>query len=101
MDLFNIIQDAILEKKQVIGYYGGHYREMCPHVLGTKNGRAQALFYQFGGSSSSGLPPGGEWRCIPLGRLSEVSIRGGAWHTSTSHTQCQTCVDVIVVEVAY
>lgn len=101
MDPFDIIRDAILEKKQVTGYYRGHYREMCPHVLGTKNGRAQALFYQFGGSSSSGLPADGEWRCIPLGGLSEVSSQAGAWYTSTGHTQPQTCVDAIEVEVAY
>ena len=82
--------------------YTGHYREMCPHTIGLKNNRPQALFYQFAGGSSSGLPEEGQWRCMPIPGLSEVNIRLGEWHTSPDeHTQPQTCVDVIDVEVEY
>jgi hypothetical protein len=51
---YNAIRNAIANKQQVVATYKGHVREMCPHVIGTKNGREQALFYQFGGTSSSG-----------------------------------------------
>ena len=101
MDAYSLIRQAILAKQQVIATYRGHRREMCPHVLGTKGGRRQALFFQFAGGSSSGLPPGGEWRCIPVEQLTDVSVRPGRWHTRTGHTQPQTCVDVVDVEVAY
>lgn len=90
---------AILEMKQIVATYQGRYREMCPHALGTKNGRRQALFFQFAGESSRGLPRGGEWRCIPVDELADVSIRGGAWHTDDRHSQRQSCVDEIDVEV--
>jgi len=45
---YNVIRQAIIDKQQVIGNYDGHFREMRPHVIGTKNGRQQALFYQSG-----------------------------------------------------
>jgi hypothetical protein len=77
---------------------------MCPHVIGTKNGRQQALFYQFGGTSSSAsIVPGSNanWRCIPIGGLLDVEIKVGEWYTSSDHTKPQTCVDVIDVEVEF
>lgn len=62
-DTYNLIRQAIINKQQVIGVYRGHRREMCPHAIGTKNGREQAIFYQFDGSSSSGLgQPEKNWR---------------------------------------
>ena len=67
---YDLIAKAIKEKLQVTAFYQGFYREMCPHALGSKNGRKQALFYQFGGESSKGtVTPGStfNWRCIPIG----------------------------------
>jgi len=62
----DLVKIAISEKK-VIAMYKGHYRELCPHVVGLKNGKLHGLFYQFGGSSSSkSIIPGSKanWRCI-------------------------------------
>lgn len=101
---YNIIREAIIKKLQVIATYDGYVREFCPHVIGTKGGREQELFYQFGGVSSSGpiIPNSPKnWRCIPLDGLSNVSVRPGAWHTVGNHSQAQTCVDNIDVEVRY
>jgi len=100
-DAYSIVRQAILDKEQIVATYRGHRREMCPHVIGTKEGRLQALFFQFAGSSSSGLPPGGAWRCIPIEGLSDVVSQAGAWHSGGDHTQPQTCVDLVDVEVAY
>lgn len=99
---YAIIRNAILNKQQVVATYKDHVREMCPHVIGTKNGREQALFYQFGGSSSTGvIIPGSpqNWRCIAIEGLSNITVRPGNWHTGTNHSQPQTCVDNIDVEV--
>lgn len=101
---YTIIRNAILKKQQIIATYSGHVREMCPHVIGTKNGREQALFYQFGGTSSSGAiisDSPKNWRCIPIDGLSNVSAKTGTWHTGGNHSQDQTCVDDIDVEVTY
>lgn len=98
-DVYSIVRQAILDEDQIVATYSGHRREMCPHVIGTKNERRQALFFQFAGSSSSGVPAGGEWRCIPIDGLSDVASQPGEWHTS-SHSQPQTCVDGIDIEGA-
>jgi len=95
------VRQAIIAKQQVVAMFAGHPREMCPHVIGTKNGRRQALFFQFGGSGTSGLPPGGEWRCMPIDGLSHVSARNGQWYSGASQTRPQSCVDAVDVEVAY
>jgi hypothetical protein len=97
-DAYSIVRQAILDKDQIVATYQGHRRELCPHVIGTKGGRRQALFFQFAGSSSSGLPPGGEWRCMPIDGLGDVTSRSGQWHTG-AHTRPQTCVDDVDVEV--
>lgn len=96
---YSIIKSAIANKLVITAVYDGHYREMCPHVLGlNKRGEYQALFYQFGGTSKSGLGPPGSfdnWRCVPLAELSMVSSREGEWRTATNHSRPQTCVKVI------
>jgi hypothetical protein len=112
MDTYTTIRNAILAKEQVAATYHGHVREMCPHVIGWKRAKdrkgnlgpreANALFYQFGGSSSSGLQPVGSpdnWRCIRIDDLSNVTTRKGPWYTAPNHSRPQTCVDEVDVEV--
>ena len=98
-DNYSLVRQAIINRQQIHATYRGLYREMCPHTLGTKTGRRQALFFQFAGESSKGLPPGGEWRCIPVDELADVVVRDGGWFTDERHSQPQTCVDEIDVEV--
>lgn len=99
--IYQLIRSAILNKQQIVATYQGHVREMCPHVIGTKNGREQALFYQFGGTSSSGIVAGSSanWRCIPIDGLSGVTAMDGEWRTADNHSRSQTCVDDVDVEV--
>lgn len=92
------IRRAILERKQVHATYEGHRRHLCPHLLGTAKGEQRALFFQFAGTSSRGLAPGGDWRCLSLARLSEVSVHDGSWHTRT-HSNPQHCIDDVDLEV--
>jgi hypothetical protein len=101
MNVYDEVRQAILDKQQVIATYHGYLREMCPHVIGTKKGRPHALFFQFGGESSKGLPPGGEWRCLDVDDLTLLETRPGEWHSGSRHSQPQSCVDEIDVEVDY
>ena len=99
---YDLIRQAIIDKAQVIAVYQGHEREMCPHVIGLKGNKEQALFCQFGGYSGSAgtvTPDSLLWRCLSIDTLSEVLIRSGPWYTIDTHTQRQTCVDIIDVEV--
>jgi hypothetical protein len=103
---YDLVRQAVLTKKAITAYYHGQYREMCPHVLGSKRGVRHALFYQFGGQSNSRpIQPDGSadnWRCIDIDRLSNVAIMDIArWHTAPDHSRPQTCVDDVEVVVQY
>ena len=98
---YDIFRNAILNRQQVSCHYSGHDRLVCPHVIGTKSGRPQVLTWQFAGGSSSGLPPGGQWRCMEISKISAVQAIDGPWHTGGAHTKPQTCVDQVDVEVAH
>jgi hypothetical protein len=96
---YALIRQAIAARQQVHASYADHPRLLCPHMIGTRAGEPRALFFQFGGTSSRGLAPGGDWRCLPLAGLSEVSVHGGDWHTR-SHSRPQSCIDEVDLEVA-
>jgi len=91
---YALIRQALEQRLQVDAVHGGHRRRMCPHVIGSKDGRPRALFFQFAGGSSRGLAPAGDWRCLPIDGLSEVSVHDGPWHTR-AHSEPQRCIDVV------
>jgi hypothetical protein len=95
---YALVLRAIEQRRQVHATYDGHRRRMCPHVIGTREGQPRALFFQFDGSSGRGLPAGGDWRCLPLAGLTEVSIHDGPWHTR-AHSEPQRCVDAVDLEI--
>lgn len=95
---FRLFQNAILGRKQITCTYQGLYRELCPHILGHKAGEETALTYQFAGKSGSGLPPGGEWRCLFLAQVRNARLRDGPWH-SRHHAEPQTCVEIVDLQV--
>lgn len=96
---YNLIRQAMLSSKPVALTYQGHRRLVCAHVIGTKKGLPQVLTFQYGGTSSSGLPAGGQWRCMMIGQVQDVEIIEGKWETHAGHNKTQTCVDQIDVEL--
>lgn len=99
---YNLIRDAILRKRVVSGWYEGHYREICPHVIGLTSGREKVFAYQFGGTSSKELQPSGSegnWRCFFVAEFRVDSIRFGKWRTTLHGARNQKCVDAVDVEV--
>src|SRR5271169_2519496 len=93
---YEVIKDAITNKKNIKADYHNYPRIMTPHVLGHKNGKEQCLLYQFDGQSSSAtIFPDNDpknWRCVFINELKNVSAVEGKLHTCTKHTQQQTCV---------
>jgi hypothetical protein len=88
-DSYSIIFQAIQERVPVIATYNGARRLLCPHALGTKKGRPQALFYQVAGGSSSDLSHRGafsNWRCMSVENLSDVQFRPGPWYSGGNHS---------------
>jgi hypothetical protein len=97
--VFGLFHRAILNRQQVTCRYNGQYREVCPHVLGHKDGRETALVYQFGGDSTRGLSPNGEWRCLNLAEVQDAEVRDGRWYSGGRHSQSQRCVQDVYVDV--
>lgn len=96
---YALLRQAVLERKQVTCIYQGLHREICPHCIGQgKRGEQKVLSFQFAGSSSKGLPPGGQWRCMDVADISNVVLRDGEWHTGHSHLKPQTCVKTVDVQ---
>jgi hypothetical protein len=87
--------EAMAGRKQILCTYDGLFRELCPIILGHSQGQETALTFQFGGQSSKGLPPGGQWRCLFLAKVGDVRLRDGPWHAGDSHTQPQGCVETV------
>jgi hypothetical protein len=87
------------DHKQILCTYDGCGRELCPIILGHSQGQEKALTYQFGGQSSKGLPPGGQWRCLFLSKVSAPRLREGPWHSGDSHSLPQGCVEIVDLDV--
>lgn len=99
---YDVLREAIVKRRQVVAVYRGLPREFCPHVLGTKNGEAHCLGYQFAGMSTSGpIAPGSTegWRCFIVAELSAVAARDGPWFSAPNWDRRQACVDRIDVVV--
>ena len=96
---YELFRNAMAERKQIVCVYDGCRRELCPIILGHSRGQEKALTYQFGGRSRSGLPPGGEWRCLWLSKVSTVELRDGPWYAGSSHNQPQGCVEIVDLDV--
>lgn len=103
--MLSVIRGAIRNRQSLYFTANDEPREFCPHVLGTKRGEWHVFGWQFGGGSSRGLPPGGDWRCIELEDIStEIVARSGPWHRGwTKGQRDQTCVDDVdtVIDSAY
>jgi hypothetical protein len=92
---YRLFAQAIRTRKQIVCLYGGYRRELCPVILGHSKGEEKALTFQVGGDSSSGLPPGGEWRCLFLSKVERAVLHDGPWLSGDSHTQPQGCVEIV------
>ena len=95
---FTLFHHAIRDRQQVIMQYRKQHREICPYILGHKDGQETVLAYQFaGGSGRQGPIPG--WRCFYLSEIKSPRTRSGAWHGSALHRKTQRCVDTVFIDV--
>lgn len=90
---YEVVAQAIRDKRQIFAIYNDRPRWLCPHVVGWKNGREQALFYQFDGESESvggQIPSGdehlGNWRCMFIDELRDVVVQGRGWYSASNHS---------------
>jgi BrnA antitoxin of type II toxin-antitoxin system len=96
---YRLFEEAMSSRKQILCTYSGRARELCPVILGHSQGQEKALTFQFGGQSEKGLPPGGEWRCLWLSKVSNIRLRDGPWHAGNHHNQPQGCVEEVDLDI--
>jgi hypothetical protein len=96
---YSLFRKAILEEKQVTCTYDGYRRELCPHIIGCTRDEEKVLAFQFGGESKSGLPRGGEWRCLYLSRVLDAPMRVDPWFAGGRHRTAQRCVEDIDLDI--
>jgi hypothetical protein len=96
---YGVIRAAIQSEQQITCRYGGHDRELCPHIIGWTGGEEKLLARQFGGTTSSVLPPAGEWRCLRIAEMHDVTQREGRWHTGSRHRSAQSCVQEVDLDI--
>jgi predicted DNA-binding transcriptional regulator YafY len=97
--VYRLFEQAMRLRKQIVCIYRGRTREICPVILGHTDGHEVALTYQFAGASNSRLPPGGQWRCLSLSEVNEVTLRDGPWLVGTRHARQQSCVQDVDLDV--
>ena len=99
-EVYGLLRYAASRRQPVTATYDGEPRLLCPHVGGRKSGRWNVFCYQFGGSSNSAevLAGGGEWRCLAVEKLSQVSLHEGEWYSEPRSRQ-QTCIDEVDFDV--
>lgn len=100
----NKIKKAMEERKSISAYYDRFFRKLSPYELGTKKGKYQCLFYQYGGESSSGIINGkskSNWRCLELAKLTQIQILEEPLHKPEiiSHKRPSYCVDNIIKQI--
>jgi hypothetical protein len=93
---YKLFYEAMACRKQIFCIYDGYPRELCPVILGHSQGEEKALTYQFGGRSKSRLP---QWKCISLSKVTDVQLHDGPWHVGNRHSQRQSCVKEVDVDV--
>ncbi|GER09396.1 hypothetical protein D3C87_924000 [compost metagenome] len=102
---YNLIRQAILDKRNINAMYEGLFRQLSPHAIGLgRDGQEQALFYQYAGKSKKGLAPAGapsNWRCLPIAALADVVLNDDAWQSAGNHSKTQSCVKQVDLEVAF
>jgi hypothetical protein len=99
-DNYSILKNAIENRLTISAVYQAKQRELCPHALGlSKKGVVHCFFFQFAGGSSQPLPPGGEWRCIPIDGLEIINTYAGEWHSGDNYDLSQTCIESVQVNV--
>lgn len=96
---YQIFEQAMRTRQQIACTYRGLPRIVCPIVLGHTGDKEKALTFQIGGESSSGLPPGGEWRCFWLSEVSLARTQDGEWKSGDAHSQPQGCVEDVDLDL--
>ena len=81
MDVFDTLRLAIEKHRCVTMLADGLRRDVAPLAIGFKGTQKKVLTFQFKGDSSSGLAPGGAWRCFLIENIAWVKLNDEPWQS--------------------
>ena len=94
---WDILRQAIAERKTITARYHGHVRVLSPHVIGWRNGRAKLLSYQPAFTEDAGH----QWRSMFIDELEDAAITDLPWLTAPNYTASASGIDLIELAVPH
>jgi hypothetical protein len=93
---YQLIREAILQRRCASALYGGYVRVFCPRTIGKdKRGADVVEAFQYGGGHPGGLSPGGAWCCFHVSGLDWISVNGDDWrHGADNERHRHWVVDI-------
>jgi hypothetical protein len=96
---FELLRQAINDKRCVSASYKAAVRHFAPHCLGYgKRGEMNVLGFQYGGESSGSLP---SWRCFRAEELTGVVLNSDPWVSEGDHSKPNSCVATVLAQVDF
>ncbi|MGH9177053.1 MAG: hypothetical protein ACRD0N_00665 [Acidimicrobiales bacterium] len=99
---WDLLAEAITQRRCVEADYHGHARLLCPHLLGWKHGRARVLSYQAAGSTSRGSLSADRrqrWRWMFVDEIDGATMTDDPWQSADNYRPGGTGVETIAVAV--
>lgn len=94
---WDVLRQAITERKAITARYHGRDRVLCPHLVGWRgNGRAKLLSYQPPATTDS---PHQQWRSMFVDELEDAAITDLPWLTAPNYTASASGIDLVELAV--
>jgi hypothetical protein len=100
---WEVLAQALRERRPVRARYHGADRLLCPHVLGWKNRRAKLLAYQVAGGTSDGpLPSEAQqrWRSMFVDEIENAVCTEEPWATADNYSPDTNAIDQVEFAIA-
>lgn len=95
---YAFIKQAIKDKCSLDITYDGYNKKISPHILGyDESGEPKMFCFQYAGQSKKPLPVGGQWRCLFVSHIKNISQNDDKWHTKSADLTSNACVSKIDV----
>ena len=91
---WNVLHQALAERRAVRATYHDRQRIICPHALGWKNGRAKALVYQTAILGTHHHNPRG-WRSLFIDEIQHATLSDDTWTTDDNYNPHTTVIDTL------
>jgi len=90
---YDIVHQAILDRRSLTARYDGAVLRFSPHVLGRHADRSiRVVAFQYAARGAAALPRGGRWRCLRLARLTRAAPNSAGWHSGHDLRRPLRCV---------